>query len=167
MNTIQKLVAAFAIDIAVFLSWVYVDRVVVESAFRPIAAWDSIYIYHYAMGVGFTTMFVSIGLIFLLTTGMKLASFALSITGIALMKLGPADFLYYRLFGQVVPQQMEWLDDNQAMVQSQIAVDRMERAGVDLSPYVTDVGLGLAIILITTIILVGWMVIFTHYMRAE
>ena len=163
MKPISKVMAVLPVDLALFLSWVYVDRVVVESAFRPISAWDSIHIYHYAMGIGFTAMFLSLGLVFLITTGMKLASIALSATGIGLMKLGPADLLYYWLFRQSVPKQLEWLDNNQAIVEVQVAAEREQRAGVELSPYVTDVGLGVSVILIVAVIAVVWLFLFTHY----
>ncbi len=166
MKPLSKVAAVLPVVVALFLSWVYVDRVVVESAFRPISAWDSIHIYHYAMGIGFTVMFVSLGLVFLITTGMKLASIAVSATGIGLMKLGPADLLYYWLFRQSVPQQLEWLDDNQAIVEVQVAADRVQRAGIELSPYVTDVGLGVSVILTIGLISLVWLLLFTHYRRS-
>ncbi|MBI2127253.1 MAG: hypothetical protein HYU02_08105, partial [Thaumarchaeota archaeon] len=153
--------------LATFLSWVYVDRVVVEAAFRPISAWDAIYIYHYALGVGFSATFISIGLIFFIASGMKLASLTLAGTGIALMKFGPADILYYTLFGQQVPKQLEWLDDNKAAVEAQVAVERAQRAGVDLSPYVTDYGLGLSVLMTVAVISVVWFTLFTYYSRKE
>jgi hypothetical protein len=160
-----KLAAAFSIVIASFLTWVYVDRVVVESAFRPISAWDAIYIYHYALGIGFSATFISIGLIFFISSGMKLASMALAGTGIGLMKLGPADLLYYWLFYQEAPKQMEWLDDNKVAVEAQVAADRVQRAGVDLSPYVTNTGLGISVILTVIAITITWLALFTYYNR--
>lgn len=160
-----KLVAAFSVVIASFLTWVYVDRVVVEAAFRPISAWDAIYIYHYALGIGFSATFVSIGLIFFISSGMKLASIALAGTGIGLMKLGPADLLYYWLFYQEAPKQLEWLDDNKVAVEAQVAVDRAQRAGVDLSPYVTNTGLGISVLLTVAVITVAWLALLTYYGR--
>ena len=130
MKPISKVMAVLPVDLALFLSWVYVDRVVVESAFRPISAWDSIHIYHYAMGIGFTAMFLSLGLV---------------------------------LFRQSVPKQLEWLDNNQAIVEVQVAAERAQRAGVELSPYVTDVGLGVSVILIVAVIAAVWLFLFTHY----
>ena len=166
-SPVVKLVAAFSIVIAAFLCWVYVDRVVVEAAFRPVSAWNSIYIYHYALGIGFSATFISIGLIFFIASGMKLASLALAGTGISLMKFGPSDLLYYWLFGQQVPKQLEWLDDNKAVVEAQVAVERAQRAGVNLSPYVTDYGLGLSVVITIAAITALWFMLFTYYGRKE
>ncbi len=160
-----RLAAAFSVVIASFLTWIYVDRVVVESAFRPISAWDAIYIYHYALGIGFSATFISIGLVFFISSGMKLASIALAGTGIGLMKFGPADLLYYWLFYQETPKQLEWLDDNKAVVEAQVVVDRAQRAGVDLSPYVTNTGLGISVLLTVAAITVAWFALFTYYNR--
>jgi hypothetical protein len=164
---IIKLAAAFSVVLATFLSWVYVDRVVVEAAFRPISAWDAIYIYHYALGIGFSATFISIGLIFFIASGMKLASLALAGTGIALMKFGPADIFYYTLFGQQVPKQLEWLDDNKVAVEAQVAVERAQRAGLNLSPYVTDYGLGLSVVITIAVITSVWFILFTYYGRKK
>jgi len=81
------------------------------------------------------------------------------------MKLGPADLLYYWLFYQEAPKQLEWLDDNRAAVEAQVAVDRAHRAGIDLSPYVTNTGLGLSVLLTVAAITIAWLALSTYYSR--
>jgi uncharacterized membrane protein len=60
---------------------------------------------------------------------------------------------------------MEWLDDNKVAVEAQVAADRVQRAGVDLSPYVTNTGLGISVILTVIAITITWLALFTYYNR--
>ncbi|MEM2897630.1 MAG: hypothetical protein QXG01_08740 [Candidatus Bathyarchaeia archaeon] len=128
-----KFLVIQVVIISVFLAIVYADRLILEGVFKEYDLIKYVRLFHWVFfDVLSTITYASLGIIYVVAKGKESwkIGLAIFIEGVALIRLGMEDYLYYLLFREVVPSKLPWLNYNPVFIATTLIVSK---AGLELS----------------------------------